>query len=94
MHNNHSHGGISAISGITGGISNASLSSLGEASSPDPDVSPKTLAYATSDSPSPQSLTPNPEAAYSPPSDGPIVVEKQQEEEEKEGEKEKEKESK
>lgn len=87
MHNNNSHGGVSAISGITEGVSNASLSSLGETNSPgggqtDFDVSPKTMAFATSDSPSPQSLTPNPETVYSPPSDGAPATEKKDEEEE------------
>ncbi|KAH8154195.1 uncharacterized protein LAJ45_01963 [Morchella importuna] len=63
-HNNYSHGGVSAISGITEGMSNTSISSLGEISPGtqiDPEVSPKTSIFATSDSPSPQSLTPNPE---------------------------------
>lgn len=83
-HNNRS---VSAVSGITERVSNASLSSLGETHSPgegnnDPEVSPKTMAFVASDSPSPQSLTPNPENIYSPPSDGAPVAEKQGEEEE------------
>lgn len=87
-HNNRS---VSAVSGTTERVSNASLSSLGESHSPgggvhnDPEVSPKTMAFVTTDSPSPQSLTPNPESVYSPPSDGAPAMEKQGEEEEEGG---------
>lgn len=87
MHNNQSHKSVSAVSGITEGLSNTSISSLAETNSPtglgvhiDSEVSPKTLAFVTSDSPSPQSLTPNAESAYSPPpSDGPAEEMKQEE---------------
>lgn len=85
----HHNRSVSAVSGTTGRVSNASLSSLGESHSPggggqdDVEVSPKTMAFVTTDSPSPQSLTPNPENVYSPPSDdAPPAVEKQGEEEE------------
>lgn len=90
----HHNRSVSAVSGTTGRVSNASLSSQGESHSPgggggqdDPEVSPKTMAFVTTDSPSPQSLTPNPENVYSPPSDdAPPAVEKQGEEEEEEEE--------
>lgn len=81
----HHNRSVSAVSGTTERVSNASLSSLEGQN--DPEVSPKTMAFVIADSPSPQSLTPNPENVYSPPSDGAPVAEKQEEEEEEGGSK-------